>query len=107
MHQIGRSREATSVRWSGPPANALPRQFAAPVTTATLPSYPRTMDLLSAPLGVAVENLLGLLSDWDARHAPTMALQGRSRIGATPVLPMPIRMEAQRVTSAGARSLRS
>jgi DNA-binding HxlR family transcriptional regulator len=39
---------------------------------------------ISAPLGVAVVNLLGLLSDWGFRHAPAMALRGRTRTGATP-----------------------
>jgi DNA-binding HxlR family transcriptional regulator len=43
-----------------------------------------------SPLGRAVMNLLGLLSDWGIRHEPMMALHGRTRVGATPVLPMPI-----------------
>jgi DNA-binding HxlR family transcriptional regulator len=47
---------------------------------------------ISAPLGVAVVNLLGSLSDWGMQHAPAMAL-GRTRIGATPVLPMPAKSE--------------
>jgi DNA-binding HxlR family transcriptional regulator len=48
---------------------------------------------ISAPLGSVVINLLGFLSDWGMRYAPPMALHGRSRIGATPVLPMPAKSE--------------
>jgi hypothetical protein len=46
------AEESTSMRarWhfraASPPASDRPRPFAAPVTTATLPSYPRTMDLV-------------------------------------------------------------
>lgn len=43
---------------------------------------------ISAPLGKAVVNLLGLLSDWGLRYAPATALPGSTRIGAKPVLPM-------------------
>jgi len=48
---------------------------------------------LAAPLGVAVMNLLGLLSDWGSQHAFTMALRGGARTGATPVLAMPAKSE--------------
>jgi DNA-binding HxlR family transcriptional regulator len=48
---------------------------------------------ISVPLGDAVINLLGLLSDWGLRYAPAMALPGRTRIGGKPVLPMPAKSE--------------
>jgi DNA-binding HxlR family transcriptional regulator len=48
---------------------------------------------ISAPLGIDVMNLLGLLSDWGSRHAPAIALHGGTRRGATPVLPMPAKSE--------------
>jgi DNA-binding HxlR family transcriptional regulator len=44
---------------------------------------------ISAPLGKAVVDLLGLLSDWGMQRAPAMALHCGTRIGTTPVLPMP------------------
>jgi len=50
---------------------------------------------VAAPLGVAVMNLVGLLSDWGSRHARAMALalHGGTRTGATRVLPMPAKSE--------------
>ena len=48
---------------------------------------------MSAPLGLAVVNLLGLLSDWGLRYAPAMAVPGRARVGAAPVLPMSAKSE--------------
>jgi DNA-binding HxlR family transcriptional regulator len=48
---------------------------------------------ISAPLGEAVVNLLGLLSDWGLRNAPAIALPGRTRIGTNPVLPMSAKSE--------------
>jgi len=48
---------------------------------------------VAAPLGVAVMNLLGLLSDWGSRHARAMALHDGTRTGATRVLPMPAKSE--------------
>ena len=48
---------------------------------------------VAAPLGVAVMNPLGSLSDWGCRHARAMALLRGARTGATPVLPMPARSE--------------
>jgi DNA-binding HxlR family transcriptional regulator len=49
--------------------------------------------MVSTPLGRAVMSLLELLSDWEIRQAPSMALHGRTRTGATPVLPMPPKSE--------------
>jgi len=49
--------------------------------------------MVSAPFGMAVMNLLGLLSNWGSRHAPAMALHGGKRTGATPVLPMPAKSQ--------------
>jgi DNA-binding HxlR family transcriptional regulator len=43
---------------------------------------------VSAPFGRAVMNLLGMLSDWGIRYTSGMALHGRTRTSATPVLPM-------------------
>jgi len=56
---------------------------------------------VAAPLGVAVMNLLGLLSDWGSQHARAMALHGGTRTRGTPVLPTPAKSEttAQAVSS--------
>jgi DNA-binding HxlR family transcriptional regulator len=56
---------------------------------------------VAAPLGVAVMNLLGLLSEWGNQHARAMALHGGTRTRGTPVLPMPAKSEttAQAVSS--------
>ena len=49
--------------------------------------------MVSAPFGMAVMNLVGLLSNWGSRHATAMALHGGKRTGATPVLPMPAKSQ--------------
>jgi DNA-binding HxlR family transcriptional regulator len=58
--------------------------------------------MVSVPLGVAVMNLLRLLSDWGSRHAPMMGLHDRTRIVATTALPIPVRLEAQPFAGSGA-----
>jgi len=48
---------------------------------------------IAAPLGVAVMNLLGLLSDWGSRHARAIALHGGMRASAIPVRQLPTKSE--------------
>ena len=68
---------------------------------------------ISAPLGKAVLNLLGLLSDWGLRYAPATALPGGTLIGAKPVLPMSakseiiVQMEDRPGAGSGAAELRA